>query len=208
MNFIIVLISIIILIYFSLVQIYKKSITKRLRRQKLVTLVVFGSGGHTTEMMSILTGLDSSIFSQLHFVIAFNDKITYEKLATNDSILKHFTFRIEKIPRAREVGQSYLVATIKTISALFYSFLLLVRLRPNVLLCNGPGTCVPLCLASVLYRNLYFKYISIVYIESICRVESLSLSGKIIYPFSDHFFVQWKRLSDKYQNVQYLGKVL
>lgn len=75
-------------------------------------------------------------------------------------------------------------------------------------LCNGPGTCVPLCAAGLLLGILGLKRVLIVYVESICRVETLSLSGKILYYFSDYFFVQWAPLKDKYPKAICLGRLV
>lgn len=75
-------------------------------------------------------------------------------------------------------------------------------------LCNGPGTCVPLCTAGLLLGLLGLKRVLLVYVESICRVESLSLSGKILYHISDYFFVQWSTLKDKYPKSIYLGRIV
>jgi len=75
-------------------------------------------------------------------------------------------------------------------------------------LCNGPGTCVPLCAAGLLLGVLGLRKVLLVYVESVCRVETLSLSGKILYPVADYFFVQWPTLRDKYPQSIFLGRVV
>lgn len=75
-------------------------------------------------------------------------------------------------------------------------------------LCNGPGTCIPLCVAGLLLGILGIKKVLIVYAESICRVQTLSLTGKILYPVSDYFFVQWSSLRDKYPKSIFLGRMV
>uniref|UniRef100_A0A3B1KET0 UDP-N-acetylglucosamine transferase subunit ALG14 n=1 Tax=Astyanax mexicanus TaxID=7994 RepID=A0A3B1KET0_ASTMX len=75
-------------------------------------------------------------------------------------------------------------------------------------LCNGPGTCIPLCVAGLLLGILGLKRVLLVYVESICRVESLSLSGKILYHLSDYFFVQWQPLQTKYPKSIYMGRIV
>ena len=75
-------------------------------------------------------------------------------------------------------------------------------------LCNGPGTCVPLCAAGLLLGMLGLKRVVLVYVESICRVENLSLSGKILYHLADYFFVQWTSLKDKYPKAIYMGRIV
>ncbi|XP_030063145.1 UDP-N-acetylglucosamine transferase subunit ALG14 isoform X2 [Microcaecilia unicolor] len=75
-------------------------------------------------------------------------------------------------------------------------------------LCNGPGTCVPVCASAVLLGILGIKKVIIIYVESICRVENLSLSGRILYHFSDYFIVQWPVLKEKYPKSVYLGRIV
>ncbi|KAB0362875.1 hypothetical protein FD754_007031 [Muntiacus muntjak] len=75
-------------------------------------------------------------------------------------------------------------------------------------LCNGPGTCVPICISALLLGILGIKKVIIVYVESICRVEHLSLSGKILFHLSDYFIVQWPTLKEKYPKSVYLGRIV
>ncbi|XP_052160267.1 uncharacterized protein LOC127777696 [Oryza glaberrima] len=69
----------------------------------------------------------------------------------------------------------------------------LVRLE---IFCNGPGTCIPLCVSAFLLKVLGLGWSSIFYIESIARVKKLSLSGLLLYKLriADQFFVQWPQL--------------
>ncbi|XP_049570744.1 UDP-N-acetylglucosamine transferase subunit ALG14 homolog isoform X4 [Orcinus orca] len=77
-----------------------------------------------------------------------------------------------------------------------------------MVLCNGPGTCVPICISALLLGILGIKKVIIVYVESICRVEHLSLSGKILFHLSDYFIVQWPTLKEKYPKSVYLGRIV
>ena len=172
----------------------------------LRTLLVLGSGGHTTEMLSILSGLDISRYWPRHYVMARSDEASARRLV--DMGLADVVEAVEKVPRAREVGQSYFFSLFSTLYALLYSISLLMRIRPRILICNGPGTCVPICLAAVIIRNLTFFYIQIVYIESICRVRTLSLSGKILYPLANQFLVQWHELTTNYPKAKFVGRVM
>jgi len=54
---------------------------------------------------------------------------------------------------------------------------------------------VPLCFAAFVRRVFLFRPCSIVFIESFCRVQSLSLSGLLLYPIVDQFVVQWPQLA-------------
>jgi beta-1,4-N-acetylglucosaminyltransferase len=37
----------------------------------------------------------------------------------------------------------------------------------------------------------------IIFVESFCRVQSLSMTGKILYYVADRFIVQWPGLQEK-----------
>ncbi|XP_068438268.1 UDP-N-acetylglucosamine transferase subunit ALG14 [Clinocottus analis] len=176
----------------------------------VAVLVVAGSGGHTTEILRLMECL-SAAYSPRHYVIADTDGMSEEKICTFENS-KHSDsesqFTICRIPRSREVHQSWNSSVLSTLDALRYSLPLVFRLRPDMVLCNGPGTCVPLCVAGLLLGILGMKKVLIVYVESICRVETLSLTGKILYPISDYFFVQWSTLRDKYPKSIFLGRIV
>uniref|UniRef100_A0A8C2AIR1 UDP-N-acetylglucosamine transferase subunit ALG14 n=1 Tax=Cyprinus carpio TaxID=7962 RepID=A0A8C2AIR1_CYPCA len=107
-------------------------------------------------------------------------------------------FTIHRIPRSQEVRQSWSSSVLSSLSALMSSVPLVFRLQLDMVLCNGPGTCVPLCAAGLLLGILGLKRVLI----------TLSLSGKILYYFSDYFFVQWASLKDKYPKAIYLGRLV
>ena len=47
----------------------------------------------------------------------------------------------------------------------------------------------------------------IVFSESIACVDHISVSGKILYPLADLFFVQWQELVEKYPKAMYTGRL-
>lgn len=67
---------------------------------------------------------------------------------------------------------------------------------------------MPLCVAALLLGLLGLKKVLLVYVESVCRVETLSLSGRILYRLADYFFVQWPSLRDLYPGAIYLGRLV
>ncbi|XP_016301462.1 UDP-N-acetylglucosamine transferase subunit ALG14 homolog [Sinocyclocheilus anshuiensis] len=174
-------------------------------------MVVAGSGGHTTEIVRLMGSLSRS-YNPRHYVIADTDKMSEDKIRTFEAEREKSglpsQFTIHRIPRSREVRQSWSSSVLSSLSALMSSVPLVFRLQPDMVLCNGPGTCVPLCAAGLLLGILGLKRVLIVYVESICRVETLSLSGKILYYFSDYFFVQWATLKDKYPKAIYVGRLV
>ncbi|XP_037135906.1 UDP-N-acetylglucosamine transferase subunit ALG14 homolog isoform X1 [Syngnathus acus] len=174
-------------------------------------LVVAGSGGHTTEILRLMKSL-SSAYSPRFYIIADTDTMSEERIRAFEKSKQILDcdpqFTIHRIPRSREVHQSWSSSVLSTLNAQFYAIPLIFRLRPDMVLCNGPGTCVPLCLGGLLLGIVGIKKVMIVFIESLCRVESLSLTGKILYHVSDFFFVQWASLRNSYPKSIFLGRIV
>jgi len=76
---------------------------------KIKTLVVLGSGGHTAEMLRLVTALDLRVYCPLTFVLADTDLRSEEKLKLT---FPTTDYEVIKLPRAREVSQSWLSTVI------------------------------------------------------------------------------------------------
>ena len=61
---------------------------------------------------------------------------------------------------------------------------ILLKERPRVLISTGAGVAVPAC-----FLGKFLLKSKIIFIESFCRINKASLSGRIIYHISDLFFV-------------------
>ncbi|KAG9411652.1 UDP-N-acetylglucosamine transferase subunit [Aphanomyces cochlioides] len=169
------------------------------------TLVVLGSGGHTTEILKLIKRLSTTRYTPLAFVVAATDHTSQEKarIERKGEELQFFT-----IPRSREVGQSWLTTVFTTAYSFLYSMWVVIRFQPDLLLCNGPGTCIPICAAVLLLRFLGIKtHSKILFCESFARVQRLSMSGKILYPIADEFIVHWPELQAQYPHAKYLGTI-
>ena len=80
---------------------------------------------------------------------------------------------------------------------------ILIRERPDVVVSTGSEIAIP---AFVCAR---FLSIETIFIESWCRVHALSTTGKVVYPLSDLFLVQWPELAEKTnRDIRYEGAVL
>ena len=188
------------------------SIQEPLRTTPASLLVVLGSGGHTKEMLTMLHGLDPQHYHPIVFVRAASDtrsegmvKTSFISSSSSTSIIKPTA--ILAVPRSRSVGQSWLTTPLTTLQALIASIALVAQQQPDVILCNGPGTCLPICMAGYLLLFLGVKHVKIVFVESFCRVKSLSLTGRLLYKVADRFIVQWQGLREKYPQAEYLGQL-
>lgn len=169
------------------------------------TLVVLGSGGHTMEMLSLIRDLGEQ-YRPLHLVVADTDSTSLPKLQSSSPALAARA-QVHVIKRSREVGQSYASSVASTLRATAESVALVFRERPGLILCNGPGTCVPVCLGGLLLGALGLGRPTLIFVESFCRVKTLSLTGKILYRVADRFVVQWPQLADALPRAEYIGQL-
>ncbi|KAH8398039.1 hypothetical protein KR222_011350 [Zaprionus bogoriensis] len=180
--------------------------------------VILGSGGHTAEMCRINQALLlqqqrnlGERYQPVRYIVANTDDTSQRQLRAALPAAKDSDFI--RVPRSRSVGQSWLSSVFSTLWALLWSCWLIWRDQPQLLLCNGPGTCVPYCYAAYLWRLLgrLPAHTKIVFVESFCRVETLSLSGRLLLPLADMFVVHWPALATRYahrSNVRYFGRLL
>ena len=95
--------------------------------ETLTLCSIIGSGGHTTEMSSLLSQLNPDLFLHRHYILAETDKMGLNKIMDTETLLfsKQTTevktsdiFTVTKIPRSREVGQSYISSIFTTLWAM------------------------------------------------------------------------------------------
>jgi beta-1,4-N-acetylglucosaminyltransferase len=189
-------------------------------------LVVIGSGGHTAEMVHILRSFlsdekktkkrdyFSNVFPKREYIFAVSDTTSVAKIerfereevqgGTNGEYRNHF------VPRAREVGQSYFTSVFTTLLAFWHSWRVYWKTKPDAILTNGPGTCVPVILACFLGKVFgYNSACKVMYVESVARTRRMSLSGRLCYGLrlADVVFVMWPELKEKYPRSRYCGRI-
>jgi len=84
----------------------------------------------------------------------------------------------------------------------FLALRLLRRERPDLILSTGAGVSVPFIYAGRL------RGIPCLYLESLARVKTLSLSAKLVYPFVNALLVQWPELAQKFRKARFKGQVI
>ncbi|OAJ39220.1 hypothetical protein BDEG_23083 [Batrachochytrium dendrobatidis JEL423] len=175
--------------------------------------IILGSGGHTMEMMEILKDIDCQHFSPRHYIIASTDQTSEGKVILHEQQIQSQTgknqiYTISKISRSRQVNQPWISSIFSTLWAAWFSLMIFYRLYPDLILCNGPGTCVPIACIARLTQLLGISRARVMYVESLARVSDLSLSGKILYNIVDKFIIQWPQLKTKYPKSIYVGRLV
>lgn len=140
-------------------------------------------GGHLTEALQILPILNK------HQIFFYTIDVEH----TRKSLRKYKRYLIRNPIRS---PLKYLSVIISSLSVLF-------KEKPKVLISFGAGPTVPI----VLMGKFLFGS-KLIFVECAAQVYKPSLSGKIIYPFADLFFVQWRYLKEKYGDKAIYGGLL
>ncbi|KAH9329934.1 hypothetical protein KI387_002042, partial [Taxus chinensis] len=123
------------------------------------TLIVLGSGGHTAEMLNLVSVLNKERFYPRLYIAAATDSMSLARARTaEESGMEEVGGKLLQgaeymsIYRSREVGQSYLTSVGTTLAATVHAMWLIFKIRPDMILCNGPGTCIPLLPSRILFE--------------------------------------------------------
>jgi len=132
-----------------------------------------------------------------------------EILQLMDAFEGHETFFISyDSARTRGLEHKYLLRNIGTnpliMARAFLSTLrILLKEKPKLIISTGSEIAIPAFYLAKLLR------IKTVFIESWTRVDRPTGTGKIVYPVSDLFLVQWERLLSKYgKKARYEGTIV
>lgn len=73
--------------------------------------------------------------------------------------------------------------------------------RPRIVLSTGAGVAVPFAWLARL------RGMKVVYVESFTRIESPSLSGRLVAPIANRVYAQWPELTGALRKARYAGNV-
>ncbi|MDD2592195.1 MAG: polysaccharide biosynthesis protein [Erysipelotrichaceae bacterium] len=149
-------------------------------------LFIASTGGHLSELMQL-----SPMFDQYDYHL-----ITEKTKTTSDLRIK-FTDRIDYLVfGTKDHFFSYLFKFSFNCLRSLYLFL---KIRPKFIITTGTHTAVPICYIGKLFRS------KIVYIETFANIETKTMTGKLLYPISDLFIVQWASMLSLYPKAVYKG---
>ena len=143
--------------------------------------IACSAGGHLTEVLQ----LKKAWCKKEHFLITDN------RAKLENYTKTHKTYFVE-CPRRDPL---------KFLTNFKETYKILRKEKPTIIISTGADTALA---ALILGKTMGAK---IVFIESFCRITSPSLTGKLVYPFADEFFVQWKENLVFYPKAKYYGRV-
>ncbi len=89
----------------------------------------------------------------------------------------------------------------KFIYNILKSLILFIKIRPKYIVSTGTHTAVPMCYIGKICRN------KIIFIETFANRNTKTLSGKMVYPISNLFIVQWEEMLKLYPKAVLGGSI-
>lgn len=84
----------------------------------------------------------------------------------------------------------------------FVALKVLFKEKPDIIISTGAGVAIPFFyLGKLLGKKLVF-------IEAYERIENPSLTGRLVYPITDAFILQWEEQKKHYPKGRVLGQIL
>ena len=134
-----------------------------------------------------------------------------EQLQMLQPIMKTDSFIItEKIDSIDMKGNNYylqqinrreILVIIKIILNAFKSLIIFVKEKPDIVICTGALSTIPFCIISKIFNA------KLIYIESYAKVETGSLTGKLMYRIADKFYVQWREMLNVFPKAIFKGGI-
>lgn len=145
---------------------------------------VSSSGGHFEQLMM----LKPLMYKHESFIVT--EKTQYS--TANSNIKQYFLSQINR--RESKFIFKMITNTIK-------SFRIFLKEKPDVVISTGVLATIPFCIIAKLFRK------KLIYIESFAKINSPTLTGKLLYRFADQFYVQWEDMLKIYPKAVYKGGI-
>lgn len=84
----------------------------------------------------------------------------------------------------------------------FVALRVLFKERPNIIISTGAGVAIPFFYLGKLLRK------KLIFIEAYERIHNPSLTGRLVYPITDAFILQWEEQKKYYPRGIVLGQIL
>lgn len=101
----------------------------------------------------------------------------------------------------KQINRKELLCIPKLLVNTFIAAKVLLKEKPDAIICTGVLAVLPLCILGKLFGK------KIIYLESFAKVTSATLSGKLVYKFADRFYVQWEEMLQIYPDAVYKGGI-
>jgi len=147
------------------------------------------SGGHLTELLKL-----EKLFNEYDYLLVTEETEVTEKLKDK--------YNIEYLKYgSRFYFFKYIFVFLYNV---FKCISIVLKFKPETVVTTGAHTGGILCYVAKIFN----RKTKIIYIESLAKTRSLSMTGNNVYKIADKFYVQWKNLANMYDKAEYIGRLM
>jgi UDP-N-acetylglucosamine:LPS N-acetylglucosamine transferase len=106
-----------------------------------------------------------------------------------------------KVYYIKQINRKEILFLPKLLVITVESFGILAKEKPDCIISTGALATYPICLLGRIMGK------KIIYIESFARVDSPSLTGKLMYKIADLFIVQWEEMLNIFPKAKFVGGI-
>ena len=160
-------------------------IYKQIKQKNIKVCLTSSSGGHFMQLKQLFKMTEK-----------YNTFIFTEKNEIAKGCSKKYKIYYLKQQERKNIGFIF-----EFIYNLLKAFFIVLWKNPDVVISTGAGATTFVCLFVKIFGG------KVIYIESFAKINSKTITGKIIYNFADEFYVQWEEMKKLYPNAHYNGGI-
>ncbi len=143
-------------------------------------LFIASTGGHLSELLQL-----KSMFKDYDY------HLITEKTKSNMFLQEEYPKRVNYLVYGTK--DHVLTYPFKLIINCFKSLFLYLKIHPDYIVTTGVHTAGPMCCIGKIFGS------RIIYIESFANINTKTMTGRLLYPISDLFIVQWHEMKKQYK---------
>ena len=145
---------------------------------------IASTGGHLDQLMRL-----KPIMEKYNSFIV-TEKTKYKLINNTNKI--YYLYQVNRFERTWILKMM--------INAIISLYIFLIK-RPDIVISTGALATIPMCIISKIFRR------KLIFIESFAKINSPTLTGKLLYRFADEFYVQWEEMLKIYPKAIFKGGI-
>ena len=149
-------------------------------------MFIASTGGHLEELLQL-----KSMFSNYDY------SLITEKTKSNMYLKGIYKNKVHYLIYGTK--HHFLTYPFKLLTNCFISLHYYLRYRPDYIITTGVHTAGPMCCLGKIFGS------KIIYIETLANMVTKTSTGRLLYPISDKFIVQWESMKKLYPKADFGG---
>ena len=153
---------------------------------KRKVMFISSTGGHLNELLQL-----EKMFKK------YNYSLITEKTKSNLYLKEKHGKRVRFLIYGTK--HHFLSYPFKLLANCFISLYYYLKFKPDYIITTGVHTAGPMCCIGKIFGS------KVIYIETFANMVTKTATGKLLYPISDKFIVQWESMKALYPNSEFGG---